>query len=513
MGKNKNPVTGYHYSFGIHMGLSRGPINELIEIRVGDKVAWQGVQSTSGTFNINKPELFGGEKQEGGIVGPFNMLMGEEDQKAPSALVAMLNHALPGFRRMATAFFNGRIATNSPYPKAWAFRVRRTTKGWEGGQCWYPEKATIVLSSIPGESFPDDDEAATARIPDEPPEEEPPGEHYEPNTRIVAMNPAHIIYECLTNRAWGRGLPASALDSAAFAAVADTLHEEKFGLCLRWSRTDSLESFLQSILDHISGVVYSDRKTALLTLKLIRDDYVVEELPIYDTDSGLLGIDELAVSALGPAVNEIRVEFNDPTAKHTRTVNAQNLASLQATNGVFNSIKKSYPGIPTSELALRLAQRDLRANATSLRRFKLTFDRRAWRIPPAGVLRIRDLQRGIVDIVVRVGRIENGTLTNGQITITAVQDVFALPKTSFIGVEPPKWVKPDTTPAIKRHRVFEVPYFLLAGNLSPADFAQLHPESGFIGSVVEKPTPLSIGYELAIKPGAPTQDEIPKPKP
>lgn len=482
-------LNGWYYSFGIHMGLSRGPIDELVEIKIGDKTAWQGSVKTSTRFRINAPDLFGGDKAEGGVVGDFDLMMGEPTQKAVSGLVGMLGHALPGFRGMCTAFFNGRICANNPYPKKWMFRERRALKGWDGDAPWYPEKCRIVLH---GDPVFDDDGVPTGE-----------------DTEIHAMNPAHIIWELYTNREWGRGLPVSALDQASFIAAADKLFEEGFGLCLRWTRRDSLESFIQSVLDHISATVYSDRQTALLTLKLIRNDYTAASLPVYDTDSGILEIQEAEVSALGPGVNEIVVEYTDPVSNLTRTVSNQNLASLQATRGVFNSLKKQYPGLPTSALALRVAQRDLRTNAMALRRFKITFDRRAWRIPPAGVIRIRDLNRGIADLVVRVGRVEDGTLQNGTITITAVQDVFGLPLASFIGNEPPNWVKPNNKPVLKRHRAFEVPYFLLNASMTPADFAYIKEDGAYLGTVVEKPSNLSLAYNLYVRPDAPAPEDNP----
>lgn len=485
MGKGKKPITGYWYSFGIHMGICRGPINALVQIKVGDKTAWVGDQQASSTFAIDKKGLFGGEKQEGGVQGSLQLLMGEDAQVAPGGLVAMLKHALPGFRRMVTCFYNGRIAANNPYPKAWKFRLRRSTAGWEGGVAWYPEKAMIALV---GPADSDSTDSPTA---------------------IHAMNPAHMIYELITNREWGRGLPSTALNIGAFTAAADTLFAEGFGLCVRWTRRDSLQSFAQSIIDHIGAVVYSDRQTSLLTIKLIRKDYDPLTLPIYDTDSGLLEVKENEATALGPAINEIVVEYTDPISGSKRTVNAQNLAALQASRGVFNSLKKQYPALPTASLALRCAQRDLRVNAMSLRRFTLTFDRRAWRIPPAGVIRIRDTVRGIGDVVVRVGRIEDGTLTNGVITIVAVQDVFALPSASFVSTQPPQWTKPDNKPILKRHRAFEVPYFMLKGAMTPADFAYVEDDAGYLGTLVEKPSDLALAYDLYVKPSAPTIDDNP----
>lgn len=255
--------------------------------------------------------------------------------------------------------------------------------------------------------------------------------------------------------------------------------------------------------------MYADRESGLLKLKLIRLDYDPNTLPIYTSDSGVLAITEADVSSLGPSVNEVIVEYVDPVSGEKRTKAAQNLGLLQSSRGVFNSLTKQYPGIPTAELASRVAQRDLRLNALALRRFSIKFDRRAWRIPPAGVMRISDPVRGIQNVVVRVGRIDDGTLSDGTITIVAVQDVFALPQSSFSGTEPPNWVKPNNKPVLKEHRAFEVPYFLLNQSMSPADFDYLEDDSGFLGTVVAKPSDLSLAYNIFVKSGAAEEGEQP----
>lgn len=69
MGKASKVTVGYKYYMGIFMGLFRGPINEITEIRVGDRTAWQGSLTDNAVVNINAPELFGGTKSEGGIDG------------------------------------------------------------------------------------------------------------------------------------------------------------------------------------------------------------------------------------------------------------------------------------------------------------------------------------------------------------------------------------------------------------------------------------------------------------
>ena len=56
----------------------------------------------------------------------------------------MLGGVLPGFRGALTAFYNGLVCMNNPYPKPWKFRLNRVLKGWDGA-VWHPTKAQISL--------------------------------------------------------------------------------------------------------------------------------------------------------------------------------------------------------------------------------------------------------------------------------------------------------------------------------------------------------------------------------
>ena len=485
MGKKKSITVGYRYFFDIFMGLCRGPVDDLVEIRVGDRTAWHGsVAGTDGSFSIDAYDLFGGEKAEGGIKGNFHLHVGSMAQTRIPGLEKLVGAPRPAFRHRVTAFYSGMISAMNPYPKPWAFRLRRTVAGWDGG-VFYKDKATIIMTR------PTTPSEVTS------------------SAEIHAMNGAHIVYEALTNRDWGRGLDTSLLDVSSFASAADRLHSEGFGLCLRWTRRDTLDAFVSSVLDHISATLYNDPSTGLMTLKLIRFDYDRESLPLFDVDTGLMSIEEAPVSALGPTVNEVTVTFRDPITNKDMTVGVQNLASIQASGGAFNSINREFPGIPTPELALRVAQRELRSKSVGLRRFKVTLDRRAWRLVPGGVFRIRDLARGIPDTVLRIGRIDKGTLLNGQIRLDAVNDVFSFPLSSYAAPSyPPDRPRPIPKPA--ENIVFEVPYFLLAGASSRADLAHMPDEVGYLGVLAIRPNPMHGGYDIAVRDGAPTPDEYVK---
>lgn len=505
-GKGETPTIGYRYYMALQMGLCRGPLDEILQINVGDIRAWPipdgnaeeekglaliargpnntgvklfedgSVLSTSGSnvntiegttlTSINAPNLFGGDKKEGGIDGKLYVYMGGPSQTYSSKIKAWLGGLVPDFRGVCTFVYDGLIASLNPYPKAWKMRVRRVLSGWDGA-VWQPSLAVIWLR----------------------------------DGAIKAMNPAHIIYECLTNRDWGRGFARTVIDDVGFLAVAQKLYDEKLGLCLKWNRQDELGDFIQEIIDHIGGSLYLDRTTGLLTIGLLRGDYDVDVLPTFTYDSGLVSIEDDETNSRDDIVNETIINWHDPVKNQDRQARLHNLASMQAT-GAIKSTTTTYDGVSTADLALRLGQRDLKANATSLKRYTVILDRRAWRILPGSVFKISAPDKNIFNVILRAGKVTEAQAPDGQITIEAVIDVFGLPSASFISGQETQWQPPDRTAAVIDDRmVREATYRELVQNLSPSDLAMVDPASGTIAVVGAKPSPLSFNFHIRTRTG------------
>ena len=140
-------VVGFRYIMGVHSGCSRGPVNEFCEVRVGELEIWSGAVSSNDTIELNAPDAFGGDEKEGGIVGNLDVLMGADDQVVPSGIAENMTGDVPNWRGALTTFFYGQVGSNNPYPKAWKFRLRRSTAGWDNDDPWYPEKALIILAT------------------------------------------------------------------------------------------------------------------------------------------------------------------------------------------------------------------------------------------------------------------------------------------------------------------------------------------------------------------------------
>lgn len=381
---------------------------------------------------------------------------------------------VPEYRGVFTLFFNGLVSSNTPYLKAWKMRVRRILNGWDGGTCWFPQYAAIPMST---------------------------GQSGVGVNDIVAMNGAHIIYECATNRLWGRGLDSSMIDLVAFELAAVTLFNENFGLCLQWSRTDTLDAFVQMVVSHIGAACYIDRSTGLFTLKLIRGDYDPSVLPLYDSNSGLLDVTDDESASTPSGANEIIVKYHDPVMDVPRQTRAHNLASIQ-TNGEINSQTNDYEGIPTPYLAAIVALRDLKVQASALKRFTIKLDRRGWGVQPASVIRISAPDRGLSNIILRVGKVEDGTAgpTDGTISFVCLQDVFGLPETGFVSFQATGWVPPDNVPAATmRHSLTEATYRDLVHNLTPANLASQDSNSGAIMCLAGRPNQTSASYWLTTK--------------
>ena len=462
-------VTGYNYFLGIHFGIchtltpySGATVPDgLLEIRAGDLTAWTGVQSDNGTISVDAPNLFGGPQREGGINGLLDVMMGAPTQTPNAYLTAQQGADQPAYRGVTSLVFkSGLVGSNNPYPKPWSFRVRRTTAGWSGGTPWYPAKAAVTLSS-----------------------------------GVVGMNPAHIVYACITDPDWGMGYPSSQIDITNFMAAADELFTEGFGLCLRWDRSDSIEEFIQDLMDYIAGVLVSSPTTGLFQLFLIRGGYDVSTLPVLTHDN-ILEITDKEDSAISGCTNEMVVTYFDPVIKNKQSVIIQALGAIQA-QGVVVSATKDYPGIATQDLAARVAQREVSAVSVPLKRLKCKVDRSAYEFLPGGLFVVNMDDAALNNVVFRIGEVDYGVITDGAISLTAVQDIFSLPSDTYLAPQTSGWTPPSNNPAVPGiFHGFDAGYRDLFRTLGASKLAALPAGDAYIAVAVARPNGLQYNYNL-----------------
>jgi len=147
MGKSNSIVTGYHYRPAMHWGLGRGPFDAYLAWTVADKFAFKGELTASGTVTVSKPNLFGGQKDQGGVEGTLEIMFGEADQMPNSYLASTFGPQQPAWRGLTTAVWRGgRYGANNPYAQKNASKIRKILKGWDNDDPWYPETAEVPVS-------------------------------------------------------------------------------------------------------------------------------------------------------------------------------------------------------------------------------------------------------------------------------------------------------------------------------------------------------------------------------
>lgn len=256
-------------------------------------------------------------------------------------------------------------------------------------------------------------------------------------------NPAHIIYECMTDEDWGKGEDPMFLDVPSFLSVAEVLYDERFGLSLGWFKSDSIEAFIQEILDHIKAFLYQHPSTGLWKLRLLRDDYDAETLP-WLTPSNCT-VRNPKRQLWGETINEIVATYTDPNTEEEATVTRHNLANI-AVQGIISSDPRNYYGVRNERLATRLADRDVIESGTPLWSAQIEVDRSFWNVEPGDCFRLNWPEEGIELMIVRVMSMDTGTPKNRKITLNVTEDIFGVDVLAFTSTQRSEHTDPRPAP-------------------------------------------------------------------
>ncbi len=451
---------------GLHMAVCHGPVDSLDQIYVGERSLVITQQTSNATVEIDKNGLFGGDEKEGGIVGTLDIAFGANSQTANSYLLSKFGAATPAFRGVMSVVFRaatspsspnyigpsggGYLAAMSPYPKPWAFEV----------------------TDIPGGSF-------------------------NPTKQNIngGANGGHIIYDCLTDHDWGLGIAASDLDSTSFTDVTNTLHTENFSLSLVYAQQSTMEDFIKEILTHINAVLYTDRTTGKFILKLIRDDFTVGSLPIFN-ETNIASMVSFERPAFAELVNEITINYRKQGDFKDSSITVQDLASVQAQGGIVSQAV-AFPGIDTADNASLVGLRELKQSSTPLARCKIVANREAWGVNPGDVIKVSWEAYDISQLVMRVISVDYGTLEDGLVGIELLEDIFGLPSNTYLVPVDSGWTDEVGPPVASANtKVLEVPYFLIETALAQEEINQLVDESALLQSLAELPPVATFAYQL-----------------
>lgn len=277
-------------------------------------------------------------------------------------------------------------------------------------------------------------------------------------------NPAHIIYECLTNTDWGLGLPDSMLDTASFVAAADTLYSEMFGLSMSWSSQTTIESFVNEVLTHVDGTYGVDPSSGKIFIKLIRGGYSTGSLFEVNEDNAV--VKNFQRKALGETVNEVVVTWTNPDTENEETVVVHDLANY-AQQGTLISNSSNYYGVRSRELALRLALRDLTRSAYPVASVDMAVNRTGWGFKPGDVIKLTYPELGLNGVPFRISSVNYGHPGDMRVQVSAIEDVFEMPSSAYVTSQGSDWVAPKAywPSPFSRYAIGSMPFYLVTRSI------------------------------------------------
>ncbi len=470
MAKGSGSVRVSRYYLSMFFGICAYGANiQLLEIKFGGKRAWRGNLTSNNSIYIDRDDLFGGERKEGGVRGILTWLNGNPGQTLPNRLVKLLNpNATPttsvGYRGLAGIFLSGvpmpgtgdptdiddiahtftttnidsgrgfLVCANNPYLKALTARVRRPPQGLN------KSKALIRIKDASD------------------------GHHQ------YAANFAHIIFEVMTNTDFGMGEDIGMIDIASFNQCADVLFNEKLCGNILWNRQSKIEDFIRVILDHIRGGVYINPLTGKHTLKLLRGDYQIGELKVVSPDNAKLS--NFKTKAWGDISNEVVVTWTNPETGKEETVTVQDPAAIAAQGGV-SSTNRNYHAVSEQATALMLAERDLASVAYPLGSCDAEVSRAFWATVVNDCVVLNWPRHGIVSSVYRVVGVTHGSSSN-VVKLSLMEDVFAASSSIYTDVTDSEWINPASEPQpLINTMLGTAPAFMMTRALNLIDIGDL----------------------------------------
>ncbi|WP_218186907.1 phage tail protein, partial [Pseudomonas sp. NBRC 111129] len=444
---SKKTVVGYRYFMGVQLGICHGPDVLLREIRFGDDVAWSGL-NTGGAIQIDKPALFGGDTNgSGGVSGTLRFYPGALTQTANEYLVGKVGSDLvSAIRGVSYCVMEGMYIGNSSSPQATSFVVSRFPKS-------------------PDDRFSDYEQIG------------------------LDANPAFFIYEMITHGLYGADLSYSSIDLESFTSAAKTLFDEGLGISAVIDSSTTAGDVIDDIKRVIQCSLQTDAATGALKLKLIRNDYDVNALPLLD-QSNIKNLSGFTRGSLDTAITEVKLKYTSIADDFTeRTVIAQNSA-LRIHKGDSDGQTVQMPMVSTRELANKIAAREMAGISVPLATCIAECNRGPAHTEVGDVVRLSWPADGVDNLIMRVTGVDLGAPQDGSVRLTLVQDVFGVFMSLYADGSERSWVKPSFEPTdITRYDVIDAPVILTTNQTV-----------GSVLVVAENPG-VALDYQLQVRGG------------
>lgn len=408
--RERHDVTAYvNYYWGAHVGVCAGICEGLDQFWYGEKCAWPvaddpTTHAAAGqtTALVDASALYGSPYAggSGGIKGTIDIEYGAASQTRNAYLQSELGDG-PAFRGFLGMVFRATAPAtgghfwwgNSPYPQTMGVLVHRQgIYASTGTAIWYAAKAAIGRD----------------------------------------MNPAHMLYEALTDTSFGDARAAELLGSS-FTLLADDLYTEGLGLSSWYvPGPGRLADWTDEILETVDGFLYEDHATGKLEAGLCRGDYIIQDLPQFDgSDFEILSYQEMGWGDLaGRVIIKYRNRYY-PDAVPTAVYEDGNILVKQG--GRAQEIVETRAMVYSDSVANGIVARRGVAATYRLAAMTLRCKRTMADLHVGSVFNLSyaDTDLAITTMAVRVMQIVDNLFVDGSLEMDVVQDVWGAAYTVY----------------------------------------------------------------------------------
>lgn len=440
-------VTGHKYRLTSQQAICLGPVNDIREIRFDDILLPADKYTRTETtdywdYNIDAPDLFGGEQQEGGVVGLLRIYKGTTTQVPNASMVTLIGSFLPAYRRVCYAVFDNCYIGTSPRLKAPQFLIECTPNG-------------LALTG---------------------------------NKHLIGarhdINAVCALYELFTNQVWGARLTADEMDLPAWVAAAEVAYTENLGISPMLTSPQDVDAAYANLQQYIDCTVFDDFATGKLTIRLVRESDLSSARALTKSSVKQVSITRVGWSELS---NTIKATFTDADRNYqTGGVMARNGVLTRVLGGATDMEKLDLPAFQRSDLAQRAVETALRSRSYPLSKVELEGDHSLSSLLPGESFHLT-WERPPISAYFRVTRVNVKEISEGSVSINAIEDVFTATENTFTAPPASDWVLDTSLPRpITTTVLIETPYHLRRNDNRSLLYGALAPSSlhtGFKASI------------------------------
>src|SRR6188768_2122516 len=369
---SKRQTYAYKYYLGVQHLIGWGRDDMTVhDVRFDNLLASpsRAVQPDGSTvLTFRQEALFGGNEEGGGVSGTMRFYPGNQTQLPNAYLQRIIGEEAPAYRGICHLVIEGMYLGTSTYLKAVKFDVSS-----------YPNQLGLT-----------------------------DGKH-----RIFDdCNPICFVFEVFVEPVWAIGKSVAQLDVSEFRRVAEIVHSEGLGMSMVYNGSSSGEDVIGDVMRHIGGYIYTDPQTGLITPGLARDDYVIEDLLVFNEDDVIVDSDiQFSRPSWGETRNTLNVSWTDPDADYkTASFPLQELANIIQRDGEISMESVDFSGFTRKQPAVDMGLRSLKAYSYPVGGLQVTFTSKAWKLHEGSVFVFSWTPLGLVNVVFRVNRVDRSRI-------------------------------------------------------------------------------------------------------